>query len=197
MAKKPKISDNPNSSKWMKVAGAGTIRRKTISRQDYIAAKALHNVNRNGSYGSQVISNHPGGAIKHIRRSAWLRRRNKGANRQALAQMPVINPGFNPNPANKAHGVPDIFGGPNNQQNLTNDTQSINLQGHKRIENSMGLFMKQRDNGTGGPLKRRGSLVLDEQIDNTGKPTQRDYFVHTDGGNNVGERFDHYTFKPI
>lgn len=198
-----KISDNPTGRKWMTLKGVGKIHRKTITKQDYLDATNLHKVARNGRYNSKIISSHPDGKVEHIRRTAMLRRRNKGAKRDKLSSMPVINPGYNPNPANKAHGVPDIFGGPNNQNNLTNDTQGINLGGHKRIENSMGFFIEERRNsGDVSPLKRRGSLILDEQLDNTGKPTKRDYFVHTDAGTNeagqpVGERHDHYTFKPL
>jgi hypothetical protein len=174
--------------------------RVTYSASDknaYQAFKAAANVVRAQGFGHRQENS--GGNIKRAFVSGTLRRRKTGAKREALTNVNVLNPLFAPAINNKSHLLPDIFGGPSVQQNLINEDRTVNLSAHKPVENRIGTFIAAATPaGDTQPLKRRGSIVIVDSFNPaTGVPTQRDYHVHTDGGNGVAERFDKFTVKHL
>jgi hypothetical protein len=158
----------------------------------YAAFKAAANVVRNGTFGHRQES--VGGKISRAFASGSLRRRRAGAKRESLADVDVLNPSHAPSINNKSHLLPDVFGGPSTEHNLINEERSINLSGHKKIENRIGHFMELAATDK-SPLKRRGSMVVVDSFDASGAPTGREYHVHTDAGNGQAERFDKFVIK--
>jgi hypothetical protein len=172
-----------------KIAKAGYVSRKVIDEKKYKDFAALAGVTRDtGGFGFKQ------NGFK-LFRSAMLRRRKPGAERENLANAQVFNPNFKPGINNKSHGVPDIFGGPNTPENLVNEERSVNLQLHKRVENCMGKVFDQFAPQKPTPLTRRGSITMMEEFDTKDVPTRREYLVHTDG-NGKPDRYDHYTVIP-
>lgn len=163
----------------------------------YQAFKAAANVVRTQGFGHR--QENLAGNIQRALVSGTFRRRRPGAKRDALANVNVLNPLFVPAINNKSHLLPDILGGPSIQQNLINEDRTVNLSAHKPVENRIGGFIAAATApGDTQPLKRRGSIVIVDSFNPaTGVPTQRDYHVHTDGGNGVGERFDHFVVKHL
>lgn len=173
------------------------VTHSTSDRNAYQAFKTAANVVRAHGFGHR--QENLAGNIKRALVSGTLRRRTKGAKRDALTNVNVLNPLHAPAINNKSHLLPDIFGGPSVQQNLINEDRTVNLSAHKPVENRIGKFIAAATApGDKQPLKRRGSIVIVDSFNPaTGVPTQRDYHVHTDGGNGVAERFDKFTVKHL
>jgi hypothetical protein len=168
-----------------------------INRQKYEAFKQRVNAPRaNGRFGSRV-SRHAGtNQLLSAAVSGVLRKRRAGARRDDLSGVGVINTGFAPVVNNKSHLHPDTFGGPSTDDNLINEERSINLGAHKVVENRINSFGEAAFPGS-GPLKRRGSMVVEDVFGANEESTTRTYVVHTDGGNGVAERFDQFTVRRV
>lgn len=173
------------------------VTHSTSDRNKYQAFKAAANVVRTQGFGHR--QENLAGNIQRALVSGTLRRRNPGAKRDVLTNVNVLNPLFVPAINNKSHLLPDVLGGPSIQQNLINEERTINLSAHKPVENRIDRFIAATTPaGEKKPLKRRGSIVIVDSFNPaTGVPIQRDYHVHTDGGNGVAERFDKFTVKHL
>lgn len=153
----------------------------------------------------QIISD-PG---KRLAIHGGLRKRKFGAKRAGLSGVnpfntkeytdPVIN-----NKKAKAHLFPDTFGGQNETNNLSFVSEPTNLSVHKPIENDIWREMKMNFSDLqgktmpkGADLKRRGSMIVEENYDSNGKSTGRVYFAHIDDGDKGGEKYIKYHFNKI
>lgn len=125
--------------------------------------------------GATRFSHHQ--AIKPYGKKAYvfsaLRKRNTGAKRATLSGIDTLNPGFTPAKMQKAHLIPDTFGGPNDEHNLSGVESTINLSGHKKIENRIGRLMAP----VTSPLEHTGAMMVSEKFDHNDVPTQRQYYV--------------------
>ncbi|HEY9131306.1 MAG TPA: hypothetical protein VIM98_06075 [Dyella sp.] len=175
----------------------GRIYYSASNQAAYRAFKTTANVPRVNKFGFRR-TNHGGGAVKELYASAKLRRRRPGATRQALNAFAVFNTLFNPNPNNKSHLIPDVFGGPNNN-NLINEHRSVNLSGHKPIENRIDSFIEAGRLGGNdtNATRTRGGLVVRETFDNAGVPRERVYFASIIDRNTNTRSYHKFTFKRI
>lgn len=178
-------------------AKVGRVHYSPSNQGAYRAFKTKANIARVNRFG-QRQSNYPGGNIKKTYVSAKLRRRRPGADRDDLAGVGVLNPGFAPVTPNKSHLVPDIFGGPSIQTNLTREERTVNLRAHKRIENRIGAFIKAVTvAGDTSPTRHRGGLVIREAFSATGQPRQRIYFASIKNLTNNTRTYHKFTFNRI
>lgn len=153
------------------------------TKKKYEAFKAKAKVKRKqGAFGAR--QEFVKGKISSAFASGRIRRRKPGAKRDALTKIGVLNPSFKKGTVHKAHLIPDIFGAPSSKDNLVNEVHSINLGGHKRVENRIDKFIELNRNEK-SPLKRRGSMVVIDQFDKSGAVKKRTYAVHIDKGTGV------------
>lgn len=175
----------------------GRVRYSTASAQDYRNFKTQANAPRTNRFGHRQI-NHAGGGIQKAYVSMKLRRRMPNAARAALAGVNVLNPGYNPPNAHKAHLGPDVFGGPSRRENLANERSAINLRGHKKIENRINRIMRSvTAPGDTNPTRTRGGLVVSEDYNAAGKPTGRTYMASIVDHTNNTRSYHKLTFTPM
>ncbi|WP_428717147.1 hypothetical protein [Undibacterium curvum] len=161
---------------------------KKITKADYDKGKKQRNMTRLKGFGqkSVVVSGE-----KHITVSGILRRRNPGSSRESLAAIDVVNPNFTQQ-SHKSHFFPDVFGGPNKQENLSNEEPRMNLSGHKVIENRIGRLMEEAHPGA-HTLKRRGSMEIEGSFSASGESQSRKYHIHIDGNGTTPDTFHQIT----
>lgn len=156
----------------------GRVNYAAADRASYRAFKAEANVARAAGtrFGHRQI-NYAAGSIHKAYASSKLRLRPVRAARDNLANINVLNPGHNPAPKNKSHLIPDKFGAPSIRQNLSNERRSINLRGHKVIENRIARLMAAASGGNTHHATIRGGIVVRESFNAAGQPTGRHYMV--------------------
>ncbi|MFC4761736.1 hypothetical protein [Dyella koreensis] len=174
----------------------GRVNYSSSDRTKYRAFKTEANAPRDATtkFGHRQV-NHAGGSIKKAYASAKLRQRPTNSARAALAAIAVLNPGYNPVPANKSHLIPDKFGAPNMTQNLSNERESINLSGHKLIENRIGRLMTAASGGNTHHATIRGGIVVRETFDAAGQPKGRQYMVSIKNRTTGNRTFHKLTFN--
>ncbi|NDI84147.1 hypothetical protein [Undibacterium crateris] len=161
---------------------------KTITHAEYHAGKLQRDMTRLKGFGHKSIVI---GGEKHITVSGVLRRRKPGSARESLSKFNVVNPGFT-QPSHKSHFFPDVFGGPNKQENLSNEEPRMNLSGHKVIENRIGRLMEDAHPGA-HTLKRRGSMEVEGSFSASGESQSRKYHIHIDGNGTTPDTFHQIT----
>ncbi|MGO4703005.1 hypothetical protein [Dyella sp. 2RAB6] len=157
----------------------GRVNYSASDRATYRAFKVEANAARAAGtrFGHRRV-NHPGGlGVQRAYASSKLRLRPTNAARMALAAVNVLNPGHLPVPRNKSHLIADKFGAPSVQQNLSNERRSINLRGHKVIENRITRLLRAASGGNTHHATIRGGIVVRENFNLAGQPTGRQYMV--------------------
>ena len=175
----------------------GRIYYAQIDKPRYQSMKDKANIARHNRFG-QRQSNYLGGGVKKVYVSAKLRTRPKGAARDDLSGVGVVNPGYVPAKVHKAHLASDRFGGPSIQRNLANEKSRINLSAHKTIENRVARLIKDvTAHGDVSPTKTRGGMIVKETYDAAGKPTGRTYMVSVKDHTTNTRSYHKLEFKPI
>ncbi|WP_346948948.1 hypothetical protein [Dyella sp.] len=172
----------------------GRVNYAVSDRASYRAFKTEANAARapGTRFGHRQVPQGPGLGIQRAYASSKLRLRRTGAARALLAATNVLNPGHLPVPRNKSHLIADKFGGPSIQNNLSNERRSINLRGHKVIENRIGRLLHAASGGNTNPTRVRGGIVVRETFNAAGQPTGRLYMVsvkHLVTGNRTFHKF--------
>lgn len=176
----------------------GRVRYTASTAQEYRNFKTQAAAPRTNRFGHRQINHAVGGGIQKAYVSMKLRRRMPNAQRAALAGVNVLNPGYNPAGAHKAHLGPDVFGGPSRRENLANERPSINLRGHKKIENRINRLMRAvTAPGDTSPTRTRGGLVVAEDYSNAGQPTGRTYMTSIKDHTTNTRSYHKLTFTPI